>query len=113
MAAQIYEEYLLHMRAVKETFSQFIYEFDASDRSQSDIANHLSTMLKIRFRTNSVKRPPRIILLGGPGSGRSTQSQMMADRFGLVNVSPELLLKQEIETNPAVKLKIQTAQDNG
>lgn len=59
-------------------------------------------MLSLRFRENAPRRPPRIILVGPPGSGRNTQSMAVAQCFGLVHISAKALLKNEIKRNPDV-----------
>ena len=66
------DEYELHVRGVKTAFKGFIYEYNAIDKAQNDVANDLARMLRIRFRSNAPRRPPRVIILGPPGSGRST-----------------------------------------
>ena len=53
------------------------------------------------------------MLIGPPGSGRSTQAQLIADAFGLVNVSPQKILKQEAEKSPPIKIKLQEAAESG
>lgn len=58
-------------------------------------------MLKLRFRNNAPLRPPQVILVGPPGSGRSTQSTIIAEMFGLVKISMRDLLREEIQKNPA------------
>ena len=70
-------------------------------------------MLRIRFRSNAPRRPPKILMIGPPGSGRSTQAQLVADAFGLVLVSPEKILIAEAERNPPIKMKVRQAQENG
>jgi len=79
---------------------------DCADKAQNEIANDLARMLRIRHRNNAPRRPPRVILIGPPGSGRSTQAQLIADAFGLVNVSPQKILKAEAERNPPIKIKL-------
>jgi len=59
-------------------------------------------MLRIRFRSNAPRRPPRVILLGPPGSGRSTQSSIIAKRYGLVHICTRSLLKSEIAKKPEI-----------
>mmetsp|Transcript_42285 Transcript_42285/g.30481 ORF Transcript_42285/g.30481 Transcript_42285/m.30481 type:complete len:103 (+) Transcript_42285:730-1038(+) len=70
-------------------------------------------MLRIRFRPNAPRRPPRVILLGPPGSGRSTQAATMAERFGLVKICTRTLLKKEMQRNPQITSVIQNALDKG
>jgi hypothetical protein len=73
--SQAIKEYHLHIKGVKDAFSGFIYEYDATSKpSVNVVGNDLAKMLRIRFRTTAPRRPPRIILLGPPGSGRSTQA---------------------------------------
>lgn len=102
VANQAVDEYDLHIKGVKSAFKGFIYEYNAIDKAQNDVANDLARMLRIRFRSNAPRRPPRVILLGPPGSGRSTQASIIAQRYGLVHVCTRSLLKHEINRNPSV-----------
>ena len=113
LAKRVYQEQMINLDGVKETYSQFIYDMDCSEKQHLDVANDLARMLRIRHRNNAPRRPPRVICIGPPGSGRTTQAAMVADAFGLVNVCPDKLLKAEAEKNPPVKIKIQQARENG
>lgn len=70
-------------------------------------------MLRIRFRNNAPRRPPRVILLGPPGSGRSTQASVIAKRYGLVHICTRSLLKSEIARNPDIAPTIANCLDTG
>ena len=96
------DEYDLNIKGVKEAFKGFIYEYNAIDKAQNDVPNELARMLRIRYKSNAPRRPPRVILLGPPGSGRSTQAGIIAKRYGLVHVSTRDLLKNEINKNPEI-----------
>lgn len=72
MANASMDEYEMNLNGVKSAFKDFIYEYEASGRSQADVANDIARMLRIRFKSNGPRRPARVILLGPPGSGRST-----------------------------------------
>ena len=96
----------MNSMAVIEIFRQFIYEKDCDDMSFHEVVTDLTRMLNLRSRDDAPRRPPRVMLIGPPGSGRSTQAQMVADSFGLVCVSPQKLLKAEAEKNPPIKIKI-------
>ena len=54
----------------------------------------------MRYKSDAPRRPPRIIILGPPGSGRTTQCEALAYTFGLVKVSVRDLLKKEVQENP-------------
>jgi len=101
------------MRGVKDAFNQFIFEFDARDRAQSEVEKDLLKMLQLRYKNNAPRRPPRIVLLGPPGSGKSSQCQAVAETFGLVPISVQDLLKQELQKNPENGKVIQQCLDSG
>lgn len=87
------EEYNLNIKGVKEVFEGFLYEADTS-QGDENLKNDLSRMMALKV--NSPKRPPRIILLGPPGSGRNTQAKTLSQRYGIVHVSVMHLMKDEI-----------------
>ena len=85
------------MKGVNEAFGQFIFEHDCVDKAQADVSNELHRMLKLRFRNNNApRRPPRVIIVGPPGSGKDTQAKLLAAQFGLVHVSAKALLLNEV-----------------
>jgi adenylate kinase len=86
---------------------------DATDRQTTDVLDDIHTMLKLRFRNNAPKRPPQVIMIGPPGSGKTTQAQIASDAFGLVLISPQKILKEEAERNPPIKIKLQEAAEKG
>lgn len=54
-----------------------------------------------------------MILLGPPGSGRTTQAELIARRYGLVHICTRSLLKGEIARNPDVGKIISQSIDTG
>ena len=90
------DEYELNIKGVKNAFKGFIYEYNAIDKAQNDVANDLARMLRLRCKSGAPRRPPRVILLGPPGSGRSTQAQLIARKYGLTHICTRSLLKDEI-----------------
>ena len=54
-----------------------------------------------------------MFIIGPPGSGRTTQANMIAEAFGLVSISPQKILLAEAEKNPAIKIKMQEALESG
>ena len=113
MAQLSYQEYELNIRGVKSAFNNFIIDYDASEKSQNAVSEDLARMLKIRFKSNAPRRPPRVILLGPPGSGRSTQATAIARQFGLVHICTRTLLKNEISKKSAVSTVIKQCIDEG
>lgn len=69
--------------------------------------------MNLRFRSNAPRRPPQVVILGPPGSGRTTTAETLCKRYGLVLVSPMNLLNEESKRIPAIKIKVQEALDAG
>jgi hypothetical protein len=67
-----YKEYQYNIKGVRETFNQFIFEHDGLEKAQSDVEKELVRMLKLRYKMDSPLRPPRIVINGPPGSGRTS-----------------------------------------
>lgn len=109
------DEYDLHIKGVRESYKQFLYETEIIDgsgpsipssnassfvnlnvnvMSQEEIEQDLLKMIKTKL--HEPMRPPRIIILGPPGSGRSSQAKKIAKRYGIVHVSAMELLNEEI-----------------
>ena len=91
-------EYNLHIKAVRDSYSKFIYEADA-DKSLEEMEQDLVKMVRIKI--SDPMRPPRIIILGPPGSGRSTQAKHVAKKYGIVHISIIELLKEEMNRKTA------------
>jgi len=106
VAEKAIEEYKLHIAGLKKAFAGFVYEYDAIDKDQNEVANDLARMLRIRYKNDAPRRPPRVILLGPPGSGRSTQAHIIGKRFGLVCIQTGTLLREEVKKSPTLALII-------
>ena len=106
LALKIKSEHDFNLNGVKDTFNNFIFNYDTSGNALEQTVQDLGRMINLRFRINAPRRPPRVIILGPPGSGRSTTAEIISQKFGLVNVSPMQLLAIEAKKNPAIKIKI-------
>ena len=113
MATQCLNEYDLNIEGVRQCFKQFIFEVDFTDKAQQDICNDISDHLELRFRSGAPRRPPRVIIAGPPGAGKYTQARNLSQLFGMVHVSMNDLLKQEIATNREFGKVISKAIDEG
>ena len=113
LANQCLQEFEINLKGVKEAFGQFIFEHDCVDKAQADVSNELHRMLKLRFKANCPRRPPRVIIVGPPGSGKDTQAIKLAAQFGLVHVSAKALLTNEIQKDAERGRIISTCFDTG
>jgi adenylate kinase len=70
-------------------------------------------MLALRVGKTAPRRPPRVLILGPPGSGRCTQAAVLAKTYGLVHISTRQLLKAEAATNPKRGRTIRNCLERG
>ena len=55
----------------------------------------------------------RIVLLGAPGSGKGTQSQLLVKTYGVPQISTGDLLRQAVAARTELGLRAKTAMDSG
>jgi adenylate kinase family enzyme len=73
IASQCLSEHELNQRGVNSIFNQFIFELDCDQFSaQQEVQNEILRIMKLRYKSDAPRRPPRIVILGPPGSGRTT-----------------------------------------
>lgn len=70
-------------------------------------------MISIKFSESSPRRPPCIVILGPPGSGRTTQAKLIADQFGLICVSVRDLVTMQSKKTPELGQVIKRAIISG
>lgn len=102
-ANRILTEYHLHIKGVEELFKNVVHIIDAHGyvKGYKDEENKVSIFVSQISRLILTKRPSperkqRIIIVGHPGSGRSTQGELIARKFDLVHICTANLLKNEI-----------------
>jgi hypothetical protein len=66
-------EFDTNSKEVAKTFGKFVYEYIwPHEKTHTDVSGDLAAMLRVRFKINGSRRAPKVVLLGPPGSGRST-----------------------------------------
>jgi len=100
----VYWEQEQHQKKIDAIFSKQIYYLACHELNRNDVAADLRRMLKGRFLQRS--RPPQILFLGPPGSGRTSQAEKISQRFGLTLVSPEKLIWEQMVKNPGLRVHI-------
>merc|ERR1719161_1048924 len=97
------QHYFRHIVAVAGCFKNVLRQIDATTGEDDIIYASMKKMIALRPYSNAPLRPPRVIIIGPCGSGRSTQCQMIAKHYGCVHVDIAALVKDLQETkNSAV-----------
>ena len=55
----------------------------------------------------------RLLLIGAPGSGKGTQAERLAQRYGITHISSGDLLRQHVQERTALGRQIQSYVDRG
>ena len=84
-----------NIKEVKEAFANFYCELDGN-KDHNGVIDDIARIMKLRVKPNAPRRPPRILIVGPPGSGKSTVAKIIAGKYGLIYVSTANLLNSEI-----------------
>lgn len=57
------------------------------------MADRAAKIFLMKGKSNAPRKPPRVLVLGPPGTGRTTQAERLAARYGLTFVSATQLLR--------------------
>mmetsp|Transcript_18548 Transcript_18548/g.33502 ORF Transcript_18548/g.33502 Transcript_18548/m.33502 type:complete len:471 (+) Transcript_18548:1761-3173(+) len=104
-----YEHNLIGVKAV---FPSQWREVDGSGTIDK-IVLRTEPVLKAKAKCYAPRKPFGVIILGPPGSGRSTQSRRVAERYGLVQVSTLQLLKDQVTRQTEIGLKLASIMHQG
>ncbi|PFX30351.1 adenylate kinase 8-like [Stylophora pistillata] len=87
-------EYHRHIDGILMCFEK-IHKSINVDQPKADVFSQVLSYLKMNHRNNA-PHTPRLILLGPTGCGKSVQAELLASKYGLVNVSCTELIKQSL-----------------
>ncbi|CAG9320457.1 unnamed protein product [Blepharisma stoltei] len=106
------EELTYNLNGVKDVYENQWHEIDAAGPVDK-IADRVAKIFLMKGRSNAPRRPPKVILLGPPGSGRSSQAQNLAVRYGLSLVSTSQLLRDQINRKSEIGKNIAAIMSTG
>jgi adenylate kinase len=95
------QQYQRHVISIVELFKNVIRQIEvgAGDDDQGTTYNIIKNNLHVRPYSNAPYRPPRVCIIGPCGSGRSTQSKLVAKHYGLVHVDLAPLIRAHQKAN--------------
>jgi len=90
----------LNAKEVKDVYKNFLFDIDTDDIDKQEVDRIIARMLMLKFSKKSNGRPPKCIIVGPPGCGRSTQAKKCALQFGAIHISVNTLLKEKMKKDP-------------
>ena len=102
------QEYALGLKGIKEYQNDYIIEIKPKDKMFN-----LDVIFSKNLNLIKSKKMPAIILIGPPGSGKSTQAQLLSYVFGFVNISAASLVEQVTNENPELLKVVKSFTNQG
>lgn len=90
------QEYNYHINGVKDVYRSQAHEVDGTGDIDK-LTERATKIFMMKGKSNAPRKPPRVIILGPPGAGRTTQAQRIAQRYGLAYVSSVQLLRDQVQ----------------
>ena len=100
-----WNEYNYHVNGIKEVYRSQYHEVDGYGEIDK-ISDSAARIFLMRGRSNAPRKPPKVVIIGPPCSGRSTQSQKLASRYGLTLVSVTQLLRDQVNRKNELGMRI-------
>jgi len=85
-------EYNLNINHIKEIYKNYFFQIDGQN-TEDKLLEEMARLVKYRIRSKAPKRSARVLILGPPGSGRSSIANFVSKKYGFVNVNTAHLLK--------------------
>ena len=107
-----FTEYEYNLNGVKDVYGKQCHTVDGNGDAAS-IAGRVSKILLIRGKSSAPRRPPHVAIIGPPGAGCSTQAACLAEKYGLVHVSTNQLLLDQIHRRTDLGRQISKLLNSG
>ncbi|XP_053551924.1 adenylate kinase 8, partial [Bombina bombina] len=104
-------EYHRNIPGILPTFAK-VYKVFNADQPCMDVFSQVLTFVLSRPRSLA-PHTPRILLYGPPGSGRSLQAALLAEKYGLVNICCGKVLKEAVASEAKLGEIIKPYIENG
>lgn len=105
------QEYHTHMEGVKDVYKGMISVIDGN-KHKDLVVQEIARILKLK-KINAPRRAPKIILIGPPGSGKTTQAIKLSEKLKVIHIQVASLLKNKITENTEEGKEIWTCMKEG
>uniref|UniRef100_A0A8C4XMD3 Nucleoside-diphosphate kinase n=1 Tax=Falco tinnunculus TaxID=100819 RepID=A0A8C4XMD3_FALTI len=104
-------EYHRNFPEVFQTYQKVLKSINA-DQPSMDVLSQVLTYVQTRHRS-AAPFTPRILFCGPPGSGKSLQAALIAQKYGVVNICCGQLLKEAVAEKTKLGELVKPYIDNG
>ncbi|XP_059684788.1 adenylate kinase 8 isoform X3 [Gavia stellata] len=104
-------EYHRNFPEVFQTYKKVLKSINA-DQPSMDVLSQVLTYVQTRHRS-AAPFTPRILFCGPPGSGKSLQAALIAQKYGVVNICCGQLLKEAVADKTKLGELVKPYIDNG
>jgi adenylate kinase len=94
VADMVTTEHNIHLQGVREIYSGRIAVVDGNMR-QDIVLQEIARLLKLK-KVNAPRTCPKILLIGSPGSGKTTQARMIAEKLKVIHIEVNSMVKDII-----------------
>ncbi|XP_063241832.1 adenylate kinase 8-like [Bacillus rossius redtenbacheri] len=103
------KNYRRHILPLREAYKHVIKEVDVSGMDMRQVCEHVALQVRLSAAA-SAPFVPRLALLGFRGSGRRSLARMLAQRFGVVHVDLDEVMRQLFQAKPELKDQIKAGK---
>lgn len=93
-----YEEYDLGLKGVFDEYTWQCHRINADD-DISTVLEQAAKVILAKGRGHISRKPPKILIIGGPLSGKTSQTKRLAQRYGLVYVAVTEIVENAVREN--------------
>ncbi|XP_068270124.1 adenylate kinase 8 [Nyctibius grandis] len=104
-------EYHRNFPEVFQTYQKVLKSINA-DQPSMDVLSQVLTYVQTRHRS-AAPFTPRVVFCGPPGSGKSLQAALIAQKYGLVNICCGQLLKEAVADKTKLGALVKPYMDDG
>jgi adenylate kinase len=93
--SRAWQEFEYHMNGVRAAYGFQVHEVESSE-DIPELSNRIFKIYLAKGRSKGPQKPPCVIVLGPPGSGRTSLAKSLHEKYGLTFISTNQLLRDQI-----------------
>ena len=112
LAERAHQEFEFHARGIKAIYNSQVHEIEAVG-DLAVVSGNIYKVFLAKGRNKAPRKPPKVIILGPPGSGRTTLANSLSKTYGLTFVSTVQLLRDQINRKTETGRNVSAIMNTG